>query len=565
MQKLHRFLVDYDMAMLRALAQNRGIELATNRQIDAAAQMAKQLLDPLSVRTALVRLSPEARQVLDTLLAAQGRMRAPHFYRQFGNVRAIGSGRIEREAPWIEPANSTEELWYAGLIYRAFFQDDGGPGQFILIPDDLRPLLPAAVSQAPTFSVETVSEPATKASPDNALVHDLFVYLVHIQTHDVRPYADGRLSRRDLAALRVRMYEFSEPRVAFLRHLAERLGFVPVQDKCLKLDASVVRQWLSASTSQQLSLLQETWKADPAWNDLCRIPTLDCAQDASWQNDPVRTRQALLNLLAQVPVDAWWTVRSFVAAVKAEDPDFQRPDGDYETWYIRDRTSGEYLSGFESWDRVEGLLIADVLSRPLRWLGVLTTGNTAMGQVCRITESGVHFLGLAPLEKAAVPLSPSINVRPDFRIDLPQPPNLYTRFQLERFADLESLEPCTYRLTVDSLGRALGRKVRVEQILAFLRQASEGTVPANVAGQLQMWAGRFGQVRLEEITLLRVKNERAMRELSVLPETRDLIAKALSPTAALVRPKDLPRLRKALRTLGYLPPEEGGGEPKERG
>jgi hypothetical protein len=100
----------------------------------------------------------------------------------------------------------------------------------------------------------------------------------------------------------------------------------------------------------------------------------------------------------------------------------------------------------------------------------------------------------------------------------------------------------------------------VEQVLAFLQQAGERPVPANVAGQLRLWAGRFGQVELEEVALLRVKSERVLKELSVLPETRHLLAKILSPTSALVRKRDLARLRKELRGLGYLLPEEPGSE-----
>jgi hypothetical protein len=96
--------------------------------------------------------------------------------------------------------------------------------------------------------------------------------------------------------------------------------------------------------------------------------------------------------------------------------------------------------------------------------------------------------------------------------------------------------------------------------VAFLRQASDAAVPPNVAAQIQVWAGRFGQAELEEVALLRVRNERVLKELSVLPETRALIGKALSPTTALIRRRDLPRLRKELRALGYLPPDEATGE-----
>jgi hypothetical protein len=564
MYNLRRFLNDYDMTMLRALAQSRGARLSTNRQAEAADELAALLLEPLSLRMALTRLSPQSREALEVIQAAGGRMRAPYFARRFGEVRPTGPGRLEREAPWKEPASPAEELWYAGLIFRAFSQDESVPGEFVFVPDDLQPLLPQPRLEPPAFSVDIVAPPARQDSETTDLGYDLFSYLVYLQNHDVQPYADGRLGRRDLAALRARLGGADERRLAFMRHLAGRLGFVLRQDKVLRLEASSVKRWLTATTARQATVLQEAWRDDPTWNDLCHVPTLVCDQQTPWRNDPVATRQALLALLARCPLDRWWSSASFVAAVKEIHPDFQRPDGDYASWYIRDTTSGDYLSGFESWDRVEGALIADLLSGPLHWLGLVTTVSGEADSIYRLTAAGAHFLGLLAGEPDERP-SPPIVVRPDFQITVPPLASLYTRFQLERFTDPSdpspsrrgpaSQEPWLYRLTVGSLGRALAQGIQVEQVLAFLRQASERPVPANVAGQLRLWAGRFGQVQLEEVAILRFKNERVLKELSVLPETRSLLGEILSPTSVLVRKQDLGRLRKELRALGYLPPE----------
>jgi hypothetical protein len=239
--------------------------------------------------------------------------------------------------------------------------------------------------------------------------------------------------------------------------------------------------------------------------------------------------------------------------VKSVRPDFQRPDGDYEGWYVRDTATGAYLTGFTSWERVEGALLSDLLTGVLHWLGAVAVGASEAGPVCRLTESGARLLGLAEPENEAPPVLP-ITIRPDLRAEVPAPPNLYTRFQLERFADLEIDDPCRYRLTVGALGRALVRGLRVEQVLAFLQQASEQRVPGNVTVQLRLWAGRFDSVELEEMALLRVKSERVLKELSMLPETRALIEQVLTPTSALVRRKDLPHLRHELQALGYLRP-----------
>ncbi|MGD8791797.1 MAG: helicase-associated domain-containing protein [Anaerolineae bacterium] len=573
MHDLRRFLVDYDMAMLRALAENRGISLATNVHAEAVDQMAQALLAPLSVRTALAHLSPPARQALETLLAAGGRLRAPQFARAFGQIRPIGPGRLAREAPWQEPASPAEELWYAGLLYRGFFDDKGGPGEFVTVPDDLRPLLPHPKVEAPPFRVEVVPPPPAAGAPRRTLVDDLFAYLVYLQTHDVRPYADGRLGRRDLAALKVRMGDVEPRRLALVRYLADQLAFVARPELFFRLEAAPVKDWLSAPPTEQAAILYRTWHDDPTWHDLCRVPSLAC-DDTPWLQhyDPVAARRALLALLAHCPPDEWWSLASFVAAVKERNPDFQRPDGDYTSWYIRDAASGEYLSGFESWDHVEGALVADLLAGPLRWLGLVAAGRGEAGPACCLTETGRRLLGLTAAEPENWP-PPPIVVHPDRRIEVPPPASLYTCFQLERFAQPRALpalprgtgETRYYHLTVEALGRALERGIRVEQVLAFLKQASGDRLPAAVADQLGLWAGRYGQVHLGEVILLTTRSEKALQELATLPETRNLIARKLSPTTALVRKQDLPRLERALRALGFLPPAEPPGDPVEHG
>jgi hypothetical protein len=594
MHNLHRFLVDYDIAMLRTLAQCRGIPLATNRQRDAVDQMAKALLDPLSLRLALAHLSDPGRQALETLLAAGGKMRVPHFFRQFGDIRPVGPGRLEREEPWRHPANASEELWYAGLLFRAFDQDRAGPGEFVFVPDDLLSLLPQPQVEGPPFALQMAPSPEASRGRGPSLVRDLFVYLVHVHNHDVHPYADGRLARRDRVALRERIPDLDQRRLALVQHLAEQLGFVTRPGSSLRLEAGAARRWLTASPDQRLAVLQQAWRDDPSWDDLCRVPGLACDQVTAWlpRSDPVATRRALLALLARClqrdcqqpdyPQQGWWTLPSFVAAVKSSHPDFQRPDGDYGSWYIRDTATGDYLSGFETWDRVEGALIADLLTGPLQWLGVVDIATPQPGQahdtpvLCRVTEAGSRLLELAPplpvapatpaVPKVAVPPpAPPLVVHADFRVEVLASENLFVRFQLERFADLESEEPCCYHLTVRSLGRALARGVRGEQVLAFLQQASDGSLPANVAGQLRLWAGRFGQVKLEELALLTAENERVMRELFALPETRDLIGQVLSPTTALVEKKHLPRLQRVLQVLGFLPPDRSPGDLSKRG
>jgi hypothetical protein len=529
-------------------------------------------------------------------------MRSAQFARQYGQVRPTGPGRLEREVPWQDPDSPAEELWYAGLIFHTFLQDEGGPGDFIVIPREVQPLLPQPRTEPAAFAVETVPAPVHPEGGQRALVHDLFIYLVYLQNHDTRPYADGRLGRRDLETLRLRLVDGGERRLALLRHLAGRLGFVTREGHVLRLAPEPVRNWLTSSSEAQLATLQAAWRDDESWNDLCLVPSLICDQETPWRNDPVATRQALLSLLARCPTGTWWSLSSFLAAVKGSQPDFQRPDGDYASWYLRDAASGQYLSGFESWDSVEGALVADLLMGALNWLGIVATvtadpaatsqaGSVPSDPICKLTASGERFLGRASDEPDPPP-SPPIRIEPDGIIEIPQPASLYTLFQVERFADPmeaqrrpsrvpspsqaagdsdmsdtppQPAEPQRYRLTAGGLGRVLSRGIRVDQIVAFLQQASNGRLPPNAARQLELWAGRHDQVQLEETVLLTAKSNRALRELSELPETRSLIASVISPTSALVRKKDYARLKKELRALGFLPENDPTSDPTERG
>ena len=53
-------------------------------------------------------------------------------------------------------------------------------------------------------------------------------------------------------------------------------------------------------------------------------------------------------------------------------------------------TRGEYLSGFESWDAVEGSLIEFYIVGPMHWLGLVDVGD----DVLRLTAYGRAFLKL---------------------------------------------------------------------------------------------------------------------------------------------------------------------------
>ena len=61
-------------------------------------------------------LSSEEREAIIWLDDRNGRETWDHFTRQFGEIRDMGAGRLDRERPDLAPISAVEGLWYRALI-----------------------------------------------------------------------------------------------------------------------------------------------------------------------------------------------------------------------------------------------------------------------------------------------------------------------------------------------------------------------------------------------------------------------------------------------------------------
>ena len=85
-------------------------------------------------------LSAKEKEALVWLDDREGREVWDHFRRQFGEIREMGAGRLDRERPDLAPISPVEGLWYRALIARGFFESDTGLQEYAFIPEDLREL-----------------------------------------------------------------------------------------------------------------------------------------------------------------------------------------------------------------------------------------------------------------------------------------------------------------------------------------------------------------------------------------------------------------------------------------
>jgi hypothetical protein len=389
---------------------------------------------------------------------------------------------------------------------------------------------------------------------DPAAIDDICTLLAHIQARALES-RDGGLSQESLERLTPQLLDSDTARAGFLCHIAQAAGFCHQEGRSFRLHRERVRNWFKQARADQLQALQDAWTDDVTWNDLWHVPGIRC-EETGWRNDPVLARKNAMALLSRCRTDTWFSLPGYIEAVHREMHDFARPDGDFESWYIRDARSGEYLMGLEQWERVEGALLRYLLCGPLHWLGIVSLGyqeGWEKPSFFRITPWGAAYLGLSHASLEGLPPQ-AARVAPDGRVTLARETPLSDRFQLSRIADWRaSGAEYVYEMTPSSIGRAFGADIPVERVERFLQRISQGNLPAAAIARIRNWARRYGHVRLRRVSILETRTPRLMAELRANGRIRGYLRQVLSPTMALVRESDWTLLTRELSEAGYLP------------
>lgn len=399
--------------------------------------------------------------------------------------------------------------------------------------------------------------PDTVHSADTSLVDDLTTILAAISRyeHDTEINLLALITTEAFAAnLLVPVQE----RLMFLLSIALGMNLIRYQDGRLEINradpARMVSRWLNAPRPEQVRLLAEAWRTTDLYVDLQRVPGLRVdAQAGTTEFYPAAARKnALAFMAAALPDDGWWLVDDFVRLMQARQRDFQRPNGDYQTWYIFDAATGEPLSGIENWERVDGALLRFYIHMPLHWLGLVDLAADAQGRpAARLNAYGRAFIkgGVFPRP----PDTPEkLVVEADGRISAGRRVSRTDRYQVARFSTWGGIVNGTYLYQLDADGIAIAGKqgIAIEQIESFLRSAV-GALPESVTAFLETWRlGAAAAVTLERVIVLRTTSDQVLDALWEDPATRRYFGARLGPTAVVVRAGQIARLRDALGKRG---------------
>ncbi|MDE2636411.1 MAG: helicase-associated domain-containing protein [Chloroflexota bacterium] len=555
MKNLFATLHDYDPGMLPALAETWRIDGKSLSDDELIRQLQGAMLNAETAEAVWERLDEPARTAMQLLVSsAQSRMKIGQFERFYGKIRKLGRAQIEREQPHIQGESIAETLYYRGFIGEGFDKVDGNMIGFIFVPTDLIGALPlhktsydkldegvdVPPEEMPALGlIDTVDE-VTRA--DTSIVDDMTTLLAALQT---RPAAlEGERFAPDFATnIRQYLLQAHENRLSFMLGVAESADLISRESGKAHPRRSEARSWLEASRAQQIERLANAWLACETYREMWHIPGL-FPEDSGWSYDAAAARGAVMQLLADLlPEQGWVSINDLIEIIKEFEPDFQRLDGDYDSWYIRNE-AGEFLSGFESWDAVEGSLIEFYLVGPMHWLGLVDTGE----DVTRLTAYGRAFLEHSEWPQPDEP-NARIDVRGDGALLTSRRVSRFERFQLARFAQCEKAgDPYHYRIGADSIQRAAAQDITTQHIHSFIARHLEGKpMPLPVVKLLRNWqAGAHSSVTLESMLVLRATTEETLEKIYAIPALRRYLGARLGPTACAVREDEWEALRASL-------------------
>jgi hypothetical protein len=540
MRTLQQALLDHELIVLRVIGEWYELDLAGADKPTSVAALT-EVLSGLDLGQEIAFLSPEEAQVLRHLADNHGRQPVASFAREFGEVRQMGPGRLEQEEPWYDPVNAAEALWYRGFLYRGFDRTAEGVVEFYFLPEELaRQLMPRPEERGATMRDATGLMPAP--APDRVVdatpwaVDDLTTILAAAQT---MPLQEANLDR-----LNAWLLEADAGRRSLLITLAWEMGFLRESAEGIKPARTGVA-WLRKGRESQLRDLAEAWSSC-SWNELCHTPGIAC-EGSGWENDPILARTALLDSLPRS--GDWFRVADLTQLIKETDPDFQRPDGNYDTWYIRDLSTDVYVSGFDSWALVEGRLLRFLITGPMHWLGLTDLGRS--GACFRLTERALAWLAEAA-PAAATPTAPAA-IMPDGTILVPQDASRYDRFQIARVTEPQPVsaeKPYAYRLSAVSLRQARTQGIEPDRILSFLADVGEGELSPGVRRAVERWAEQGNEAAMERAVVLRVRDADILNKLRADPRTNSYLGESLGDLAAIVEDPD--GLQRATAGLGLF-------------
>jgi len=541
MPDLRNSLSRMDFNQLKIVAEKWGLPFSAPDAREGVNQLIDHLLDFGALQEILETLTTPEKEALLWLDSLDGKEPWTQFARRFGEIREMGAGRVDRERPDRDPISPAEGLWYRALIARGFFDTDSGPLEFAYIPEDIRGLVMIVLN--PGNSSQSREFVCRKAVPRERkhLLPASDICLDHTCT-----LLSGWRMNLDPD---VHLPGISQNEVDFYRTLFSTMSLLaedgnPAPEK--------IRDFFDKPLGERFLLLWQSWRESDIHQDLSLTP--DIQIEGILELDPCRVRELLISLLKDLDPETWWSIESFISQIKEKYPDFQRTGGEYDSWYIKSKSTGEYIRGFNHWDDVEGELVKYLLTGPMHWLGLLDLGLIEEdGQPASFRFSayaGDLFNMWVPSIAVRKPETVQIRSKGEIRMTMNVPHK--TRYQVSRFCEWYPVkaEAYLYAISPASLSRAEKQGLRVAHLLSLLTNYAEA-IPPNILAALERWEKQGVQSSVSQKTILRLGSPAVLKSLKKSKASR-YILEQIGPTVVIIREGSEDKIAEVLVELGFF-------------
>ena len=513
--------------------------------------LCKKMLEPAAVRKMLE--GPDGADLsaaLHDLISRKEAGSAAEFEKKFGTVRIDGIEKIKREKYWLHPVSIAEKLWYRGLIFSESRFLDGELKDVYTVPDDLkkviRPLLPALNEIEENDAPGLIVRPAVPSETASVLpVDGTITDMVCI----------AAAMKRSGHPFQIPGAEFSKEYQRFLEMLLTESGFFPAGKEP---DTEKIRLHLIGNrTAAELQLIQ-TWRRSGSYDELREN---EC--DLFVKEDPVfnrtQPRNAVLNMLGGLTPDTWWSLNSFISAVKKADILFLRGCFSQEERGQIFDPDGNDLNGIGSWYQLEGAYIRFLIFGPLYWLGITQTAfadrENKDPAAFRISREAAFYLTESTEKKIpeAIIGKPNLekglpNIGADGTVSCSSKVPRYFRYMTARACELEKYKGglFVFRITLGSLAEAEKNGISREAYLSLLKRFTGKAVPPSLEHLLTAEKKKALPASIYTATVLTVPNGEVLNALLENPRLEKYILQQINPNSLFIDPKGIEAIRRFL-------------------
>jgi hypothetical protein len=537
MPTLKKMLQTYDQDLICRIGSFWGVDTANLDASSAIDEIYQIMVSPIALSEELNRLPQSVRDAWYYAAANAKKVTWAQFTRKFGAVREFGPAKRNREQPEVHPVSATETLWYRGLIGRAFMNLPPEPREFVFIPDEIMPNQPT--SSEPILSGLRPAQPSE---------------YVEVRLADLR-ILDHATDW--LAATRVKR---ALPGDAWLRWMIDENFLLPlIRQTCPEgldghFDAEKIKSFLSDSRQEIQSEWFALWLESLEINDLRALPGL--VFEGNWHNDPCKPRSFLIELLDALAPAMWYSLPSLVGAIKAHHPDFQRPSGDYDSWFIRRATEPTYMRGIQSWEAVDGALIQSLICGPLHWLGLVDLGSKSHNAEFAAFRIAARFREVVNHQPTSKTYEDKINahVTSDLKLNVPTGTSRLFRYQVGRFCEIIKLSASetVYQPSPNSLLLAEDQGLKITQFVQYLEKNLAQPLPKNWAHLAARWEQNHLEASVERKVVIHTKTAETLQSLLNHPKANKIIVEVLNPTTASLQADAVEVIEKVLVEMGIL-------------